>query len=310
MDIEIISPQEAVSSRPCISLTVSSNSSPFQMPGIMPGKHTSTAIIPYSVPPPLETQRSTSLPASTLSLHCSSNCWNRTSRIDPHSSNSRNPTPSRLSTARQVTPRPQLPATWTTPWHNQPTPTTSERGRQSPIKTTNPSSRRDISSYTSPLWYGTQMKSSSLHGSTPTRSPTAGSTWTVTVTPDEVTDFHPPSMNASVGDSILFFSTNGSFFLCNTTLEAICEPSTIFGGGAHTNILYTVNSTEPMWFLGYKYENWFNCFPPSHFALNPGSWQAQYSSIIHTGYAYISFTEAQYDRPTTTITTVVTVHPT
>ncbi|KAF5861172.1 hypothetical protein ETB97_000546 [Aspergillus alliaceus] len=275
----------------------------------MSKNRTPTAAMTFSVPP-LETQEGISLYGSTPSLHGSSDFSKSTYRSDPPGSKSRNHLPSVLSSSRKVTFDPQSATTWTTPWHNKQTPTISKKPSQSPTKATNSGSWANSSSYMPLPWYGTQTISSPLSGFTPTSSPTAGSTWTVTVTPDKVTEFHPPSMNASVGDSILFSSTNGSFFLYNTTLEAICKPSTIFGDGAHTNILYTVNSTEPMWFLGYKYENWFNCFPPSHFALNPGNQQAQYSSIIHTNYVYISFTEAQYHRPTTTITTVVTVHPT
>ncbi|KAB8212638.1 hypothetical protein BDV33DRAFT_211127 [Aspergillus novoparasiticus] len=202
----------------------------------------------------------------------------------------------------QITRSSLLPTATT--WYNQPTPASSTKAMQSPIAS--------VSLHTSsriPVSIPATTNCSHISGPASSSSD-AKATWTVNVTPDKTTGFDPHVMNASVGDTILFSSAHGPFFLYNTTLDEPCKGETDLGNGASTNISYLVNSTDPMWFLGCQQDNEYFCFPQSHFALNPGDYRAEYLDIVHTQFMYISVTSTRQQRPTTTITTVVTLHPT
>ncbi|KAL4888223.1 hypothetical protein BDV59DRAFT_188917 [Aspergillus ambiguus] len=132
-------------------------------------------------------------------------------------------------------------------------------------------------------------------------TPSAPSTQMVRVDLGEVTSFTPQSLDASTGDTIWFYTLNGtygSFLLYNTTLEEPCLSLSRFGDDAYQYVLLQVNDTEPMWFLGRQpNEEWFHCYPPAHFALNAGSQRDQFLDKIQDS-TVITVTTTTIARPT------------
>ncbi|KAE8384243.1 hypothetical protein BDV23DRAFT_189403 [Aspergillus alliaceus] len=119
--------------------------------------------------------------------------------------------------------------------------------------------------------------------STSSPTPSRPSTQMVSVSIGEVIEFTPQSLDASVGDTVWFYTVNGTFgtfAIYNTTLNKPCIPLTRFGDDGHLYVLTRVNSTEPMWFLGIRNQELPRCYPPAHFALNPGSqWEPEYTTL-------------------------------
>ncbi|KAF7589628.1 hypothetical protein BBP40_004001 [Aspergillus hancockii] len=158
-----------------------------------------------------------------------------------------------------------------------------------------------------PMSITTKSPSPSSWGPISPSSSSRSFTRMVKVIPGVNTEFQPQSLDASVGETIWFYSLNGSFLLHNTTLDSPCTPVARYGDDAHLHVLFRVNNTEPLWLLGQQHPEWYNCSPPSHFSLNPGAYRKEFHDKIDQ-YIYVS--TAQYQRPTFTSTTVVRLYPT
>lgn len=139
-----------------------------------------------------------------------------------------------------------------------------------------------------------------------TNSPTPSRPYTqmVSMSIGEVIEFSPQSLDASAGDTIWFYTVNatfGSFAIYNTTLNDPCTPLTRFGDDGHLYVLIQVNNTEPMWFLGIRNQELPRCYPPAHFALNPGSQWSEYHERIQQSFVLTtttSTTTVEYPQPT------------
>lgn len=108
----------------------------------------------------------------------------------------------------------------------------------------------------------------------------------VSVSLGEAVGFSPQSLDVSVGDTVWFYTVDapyGSFAIYNTTLNEPCIPIERFGDDAHRHVLIRVNDTAPMWFLGSRNQELLHCYPPAHFALNPGpQWSEFRETIQHS----------------------------
>jgi hypothetical protein len=90
----------------------------------------------------------------------------------------------------------------------------------------------------------------------------------------ETISFSPQLFNVSVGDTVWFYTIDalfGFFAIYNTTLDRPCIPVARFGDDRHRYVLIQVNNTKPVWFVGSRNQELFRCYPPAHFALNPGT---------------------------------------
>jgi plastocyanin len=92
--------------------------------------------------------------------------------------------------------------------------------------------------------------------------------------------FVPRTLDVPVGDTVWFYSLNGSFLLHNTTLEKLCGRLVRYGDDAYKHVIFEVNSTEPLWLIGSQNHDAYSCCPSSYFALNPGAQKNQFFHSI------------------------------
>ncbi|KAE8371038.1 hypothetical protein BDV26DRAFT_299167 [Aspergillus bertholletiae] len=115
-------------------------------------------------------------------------------------------------------------------------------------------------------------------------------------------------LNASIGDTIRFFSHNIPFTLYNTTLDSPWQHQGEIGKDGTTNVLYQVNNSLPSWLLAIQSSK-SSCRPATHFALNPGHQWKQFLPRIqeHSSVciARVTTTLPPPQRPTVTKYTVV-----
>jgi hypothetical protein len=104
----------------------------------------------------------------------------------------------------------------------------------------------------------------------------------VLVEPGDSLKFSPQTLDVSVGDTVWFYSLNGSFLLYNTTLEAPCTRQVRFGNDSYKHVIFQVNSTEPLWLFGSLNHDIYTCCRSAHFALNPGTQKDQFFRSIRS----------------------------
>lgn len=98
--------------------------------------------------------------------------------------------------------------------------------------------------------------------------------------PGNMLKFVPRTLDVSVGNTVWFYSLNGSFLLYNTTLEKPCGRLVRYGDDAYKHVIFQVNSTEPLWLIGSQEQDVYSCCPSSYFALNPGAQKDQFFHSI------------------------------
>ncbi|KAB8227267.1 uncharacterized protein BDW43DRAFT_256058 [Aspergillus alliaceus] len=118
-------------------------------------------------------------------------------------------------------------------------------------------------------------------------------------------------LNASIGDTILFFSHNVSFTLYNVTLDNLWRRQEEIGKVGATNMLYQVNNSLPSWLLAIQ-SNKSPCHLATHFALNPGKLWKQFLPKAQE-YSFICvdrLTTTLPPLPPPTVTSYTVVHTT
>lgn len=123
--------------------------------------------------------------------------------------------------------------------------------------------------------------------------------------PGNIVKFSPRTLDVSVGDTVWFYSLNGSFILYNTTLEAPCTRLVRYGDDAYKRVIFQVNSTEPLFLIGSQDHDIYSCCPSNYFALNPGAQKDQFFHSIGRICQVVSVTHPSNVYPTMTGTIVV-----
>lgn len=123
----------------------------------------------------------------------------------------------------------------------------------------------------------------------------------VRVEPGNPTRFVPQILDVSIGDTIWFYSLNGSFLLYNTTLELPCERLERYGDDTYKRAIFQVDTTETLWLIGLQNQDAYPCCTSTHFALNPGTQTNKFFDSINHSCSNIT--------PRSTITATVVVHP-
>lgn len=164
------------------------------------------------------------------------------------------------------------------------------------------SSAMYISSYASASTHVTTGTPSSRTVTTSSRS----FTQMVRVEPGNPTKFVPQTLDVSIGDTVWFYSLNGSFLLYNTSLEWPCNRLERYGDDAYKHVIFQVNTTEPLWLIGLQNRDGYPCCPSNHFALNPGTQTNKFFDSINHSCINITYPVAT---PQPTITATVVVHP-
>lgn len=126
----------------------------------------------------------------------------------------------------------------------------------------------------------------------------------VRVEPGNPTKFVPQTLDVSIGDTVWFYSLNGSFLLYNTSLEWPCNRLERYGDDAYKHVIFQVNTTDPLWLIGLQNRDEYPCCPSTHFALNPGTQTNKFFDSIKHGCINIAY-PATTPRPTITATVVV-----
>jgi hypothetical protein len=130
----------------------------------------------------------------------------------------------------------------------------------------------------------------------------------VLVEPGDILKFTPQTLDVAVGDTVWFYSLNGSFLLYNTTLEAPCTRLVRYGDDAYKHVIFQVNSTEPLWLIGSQNQDIYGCCPSFHFALNPGDQKDQFLHSIEEDCSIVSVSHLP-DVYATTATNTIVVNP-
>lgn len=162
---------------------------------------------------------------------------------------------------------------------------------------------------TSSAMYISSYASTSTTGTLSSRTAATSSrsfTQMVRVEPGNPTKFVPQTLDVSIGDTVWFYSLNGSFLLYNSSLELPCNRLERYGDDVYKHVIFQVNTTDPLWLIGLQNRDEYPCCPSTHFALNPGTQRNKFFDSIKHSCTNITYPTTT---PRPTITATVVVHP-